>query len=133
MNVKLSFEEIANYVANHYVVRPELKCVDDKSLEVSYSPNRFIPPMSVCVRVEGFRKDVVCLSYECGRGMSLLIAGAVKHLESKLPQGVDINTDEKRVNIFLERVEEIKRVLEYVQLEGLRVCDDGLEILVGLK
>ena len=133
MNVKVSFEEIANYVAKHYVVRPELKCVDGKSLEVSYSPSRFIPPMSVCVRIEGVRKDVVCLSYECGMGMSLLIAGAVTHLGSKLPHGVEVNTDEKRVNIFLERIDEIQRVLEFVQLEGIHVCEDGVEILVGLK
>lgn len=41
MNVKVLFEEISNYVAKHYYIRPQLKYVDDKTIDVSYSPGRF--------------------------------------------------------------------------------------------
>lgn len=74
------------------------------------------------------RKDVVCLSYECGTGMAMLIAGAVEHLDNKLPHGIEIKPEDKRINLFPDHVKKIRQI----QLDGIQIHEDGLEILVSL-
>ena len=96
MNIKVHYEEVANYVEKHYMIRPQLKRIDDKTLEVSCQMGLFIPPMVLQIHIEAMRKDVVCLSYECGTGMAMLIAGAVEHLDNKLPHGIEIKPEDKR-------------------------------------
>lgn len=133
MNVKVLFEEITNYVAKHYYIRPQLKYVDDKTLEVSYSPGRFFPSAKVSFHIEAMRKDVVCLSYQCSDAVNMLFSGAVAHIGNKLPKGVEFDTSEKRINIFLERIDELERALKHVQLEDIRFSADGAEFVVSLK
>ena len=65
MKVSVYYEEVSNYVEKHYLVRPSIKQVDDKTLSIKYTPHKFIPAISVAVRIEAMRKDVICMSYEC--------------------------------------------------------------------
>lgn len=132
MNIKVYYEEVANYVEKHYMIRPQLRRIDDKSIEVSCRLGHFIPPMAIQIRIEAMRKDVVCMSYECGTGMAMLIAGAVKHLDNKLPHGVEIKPEDKRINFFPNQVKEIRKIMEYAQLDGIHIHEDGLELLVSL-
>lgn len=132
MNIKVHYEEVADYMEKHYKIRPQLKCIDDKTLEVSCRLGRFIPPMTLQIHIEAMRKDVVCMSYECGAGMAMLIAGAVEHLDNKLPRGIEIKTDDKRANLFPDHVNEIRKVMEYAQLDGIHFHEDGLEFSVSL-
>ena len=98
MKVSVYYEEVSNYVEKHYLVRPSIKQVDDKTLSIEYTPHKFIPAISVAVRIEAMRKDVICMSYECSKAMSLLISGAIAHIEKQIPQGIEIDTDSKRIN-----------------------------------
>lgn len=133
MNVKVFFDEISNYVATHYHIRPQMKYVNDKTIDVSYSPGMFIPPATITLRINAMRKDVVCLSYHCSTAVNMLISGAVSHIGNKLPKGVEIDTTEKRINLFLEQINELKSVLNYVQPEGVRFNEDGAELIVRLR
>lgn len=132
MNVKVLFEEITNYVAKHYYVRPQLKYVDDKTFEASYSPGLFIPPVTITFHIDAMRKDVVCVSYQCSNAVNLLISGTVGHIGNKLPKDVEIDTAEKRINVFLEQIDELEKALKYVQLEDIRFSADGVELVIGL-
>lgn len=132
MNVKVLFEEITNYVAKHYHIRPQLKYVDDKTIEASYSPGLFIPPAKIAIHIDAMRKDVVCVSYQCSSAVNMLISGAVGHIGNKLPKGVEIDTEEKRINVFLEQIDELEKALKYVQLEDIRFSADGVELVVSL-
>lgn len=133
MNIKIYYREIENYVENHYMIRPQMKCVDDKTVEVSWRPARLIPTMTIRIHIEAMRKDVVCLSYECSTAVALLIAGAVEHIDSKLPHGVEIKTDDRRINLFPDHVKEIRKAMEYVQLDGIHIHEDSLELAASLK
>lgn len=132
MNIKVHYEELANYVEKHYTVRPQLKRIDDKALEISFRLGRLIPPMMFQLHIEAMRKDVVCMSYECGAGMAMLIAGIVEHLDNKLPHGIEIKANVKRINFFPDHMKEIRRLMEYTQLDGIHVHEDGLELVVSL-
>ena len=133
MNIKVHYEEVANYVEKHYLIRTNFKRIDDKTLEVSCRMGRFVPSMALQIHIEAMRKDVVCLSYECGAGLAMLIAGAVECLGNKLPHGIEINPQEKRVNLFPDHVKEIRQSMEYVQLDGIYFREDGFELLLSLK
>lgn len=111
MNIKVHYEEVANNVEKHYMIRPQLKRIDDKTLEVSCQLSRFIPPMVLQIHIEAMRKDVVCLSYECGTGMAMLIAGVVEHLDNKQPHGIEIKAEDKRINFFPDYVKEIRQIM----------------------
>lgn len=117
MKVGLNFEEISGYVKEHYGICPQLKKVDGKTLEVSYAPGRFIPAIKLVAKIEAVRKDVVCMSYDCSKAVGLIVSGLVCHLEGKMPEGIEINTEDKRINLFLERINEIDKVMTYHSTE----------------
>ena len=133
MKVELSYEEITNYVERNFFIRPQLVYIDERTVGIEYKPSRFLPAMSIRIRIDGCRKDVVCFSYECSAPMALIISGAVGHLGNKIPQGIDVNTTDKRVVIYLEQVEILEKPLSYVELETVALCDDHIGISARLR
>ena len=133
MKVELSYEEIINYVERNFFIRPQLVYIDERTVGIEYKPSRFLSAMSIRIRIDGCRKDVVCLSYECSAPMAMIISGAVGHLGNKIPQGIDVNTTDKRVVIYLEQVEVLEKPLSYVELETISLCDDHIDISARLR
>ena len=133
MKVELCYEEIINYVERNFFIRPQLVYIDGRTVDIEYKPSKFLPAMSIRVRIDGCRKDVVCLSYECSAPMAMIISGAVGHLGNKIPQGIDVNTTDKRVVIYLEQVEVLEKPLSYVELETISLCDDHIGISAKLR
>ena len=133
MKVELSYEEIINYVEGNYFIRPQLVYIDERTIDVEYKPSKFLPAMSIRVHMDDYRKDVVCLSYECSAPMDMIISGAVGHLGNKIPQGIDVNTKDKRVVIYLDQIAILEKPLSYVELETISLCDDHIGISARLK
>ena len=48
-----------------------------------------------------------------------MIAGVVAYLEEKIPSGIEVNTTDKRVNIYPQRFRQIEKALEYVVLSNI--------------
>ena len=133
MNLKVYYEEVTNYTERYYAVRPQLKRIDDKTLEVSFQPGRFIPPIVFQLRIEAMRKDVVCMSYECSTSVAMLVAGFVKHIGNKLPRGIDVKAVDKRINLYPERVKGARLLMEHAQLDGVHICEDRIAFVVSMK
>lgn len=89
-----------------------------------------MPPISVKFHIEAMRKDIVCLSYECGTPASLMIAGVVAYLEEKIPSGIEVNTTDKRVNIYPQRFKQIEKVLEYVALSNITFEENSANVVL---
>lgn len=132
MKVELSYEEIINYVERNFFIRPQLVYIDERTIDIEYKPSKFLSAMSIRVRIDGCRKDAVCLSYECSAPMAMIISGAVGHL-GNIPQGIDVNTTEKRVVTYLDQVAILEKPLSYVELETISLCDDHIDISARLK
>jgi len=124
MKVTVSYTEISDWTGKRFHIAPVLKRVDEKSLEVSFKPGRFIPTVKVTFKVEAMRKDVVCLSYDCSTAVSLLIRGVVEHLQNKMPHGIEVKPDDKRVNVYLDRIDKLKNALDYVAPTDLTFTDE---------
>lgn len=133
MKLSIRFEEILAYAEKHYSVRPQIKYIDPRTIEVGYKPSVFIPSISMKIRVEAMRKDIVCLSYEGSKAAELLISGFVAHFEDKQPRGVAINAKEQRIDIYLEQVEQLEKVLSQVEPESIAFAEDGASISFHLR
>lgn len=119
MNAVITFKEVSDFIEKEFKIRPKFTTINEKTVEVSYKPGVFMPAISVNVKIEAMRQDIVCMSYECGTAASLMIAGIVAYLEETIPSGIEVSTTDKRVNIYPQRFKQAEKVLEYVALSNL--------------
>ena len=132
MKATISYTEMSAWAGKRFHIAPAFKRMDEKSLEVSFKPGRFIPTVKVTFKVEAMRKDVVCLSYNCSTAVSLLISGAVEHLQSKIPHGIEVKPDDKRVNVYLDRIDKLKNALDYVAPTDLSFGEEEVCLILEL-
>lgn len=114
MKTSVSYTEMSNWISKRFRISPAFRRMDEKTLEVSYKPGSFIPTVRMAFKIEAVRKDIICLSYDCSMPVSMLIAGAVGHLQNKIPNGIEIKPEEKRINIYLGKVDKLQKALEHV-------------------
>ena len=132
MNAVITYKEISDLIEKEYKIRPKFTTVDEKTLEVSYKPSVFMPAIAVKFHIEAMRKDVVCISYDCGTAASLMIAGAVAYLEEKIPSGIEVNTTDKRVNIYPQSVKQLEKALEYLALSNIVFEENSVNVALSL-
>lgn len=78
------------------------------------------------------RKDVICMSYECGSATSMMIASVVAYLEERIPSGVEVNTADMRINIYPQRFAQLEKVLQYVSLSDISFEEGGVNVSLSL-
>lgn len=132
MNAIITYIEISDFIEKEFKIRPNFTTVDDKTFEVSYKPGVFMPSISVKFHIEAMRKDIVCLSYDCGIPASLMIAGVVAYLEEKIPSGIEVNAIDKRVNIYPQRFKQIEKALEYVALSNITFEENSANVALTM-
>ena len=132
MNAVITYKEISDFIEKEYKIRPKFTTVDEKTFEVSYKPGVFMPAIAVKFHIEAMRKDVVCISYDCGIAASLMIAGAVAYLEEKIPSGIEVNTTDKRVNIYPQSVKQLQKALEYVALSNIVFEENSVNVALSM-
>ena len=121
MKVSISYDEVSDMLKQKFGVRPNFKRQDDKVLNVSYKPAGFVPTVRLAVKVEAFRKDIVCLSYDCSMPVSLL-------MQNRIPDGVEIDVDCKRVNIYPQSVEKLSHLCEHVFLTDILFTETSIDV-----
>lgn len=132
MNAVITYKEISDFIEKEFKIRPKFTAVDEKTFEASYKPGVFMPAIVVKFHIEALRKDVVCMSYDCGTAASLMIAGAVAYLEEKIPSGIEVNATDKRVNIYPQRFKQVEKVLEYVTLSNVAFEENAVNISLSM-
>ena len=132
MNAVITYKEISDFIEKKFKIRPKFTTIDDKTFEVSYKPGVFMPAISVKFHIEAMRKDIVCLSYECGMPASLMIAGVVAYLEEKIPSGIEVNTTDKCINIYPQLFKQVEKALEYVTLSNIVFEENAVNIELSL-
>ena len=133
MKAKVSYEEVTTYVKEHYKVNPELKRIDDKTIEASYKPAKFLPAISIQIKVEDVKDDVLCIAYESSTAASLIIEKAIEKVGDRIPRGIEVSAKDKRITLYLSQIEKAKKVMEHIRLENVYVNEDSLEVVIGLK
>lgn len=128
MNAIITFKEVSDFIEKESKIRPRFTTINEKTVEVSYKPGVFMPAISVNVKIEAMRQDIVCMSYECGTAASLMIAGIVAYLEDKIPSGIEVNIADKRINVYLLRFEQLKNVCEHVSLTNIAFQEQSIKM-----
>lgn len=128
MDIIVSYNEISNFIGKKFQICPRLTTVNEKTLEVSYKPGIFMPTISVKFHIEAMRKDIVCLSEDCGKPASLMIAGIVAYLEEKIPSGIEVNTADKRINVYPLRFERLENVCEHISLTNIAFQEKSIKM-----
>ena len=132
MNAVITYKEISDLIEKEYKIRPKFTTVDEKTFEVSYKPGVFMPAIAVKFHIEAMRKDVVCISYDCGTAASLMIAGAVAYLEEKIPSGIEVNTTDKRINVYPLRFKQLEKALEYLALSNIVFEENSVNVALSM-
>ncbi len=132
MNAIITYKEIVNFIEQKFRVCPTITGIDEKTVEVSYKPSVLMPAIGVKFHIAAMRKDIVCLTYDCGTAASLLIAGVVAYLDKKIPRGIDVNTTDKRINIYPYNVDELKNVLAHVSLNDVTFDSQSVNVELSM-
>lgn len=62
--------------------------------------------------------------------VSLMIACVVAYLEEKIPCGIEVNTTDKRINIYPQRFKQIEKVMEYVSLSDMIFEENSANVVL---
>ena len=72
------------------------------------------------------------LSLDCGTVAALMIAGVVTYLKENIPNGVDVNTTDRKVKIYPQQIEQVEKALEYVALSDITFDENNINIALLL-
>ena len=108
MKAIITYNEILDFVENKFRVRPTLSRIDSRNLEVSYRPMAFMPAITIRLCVESVSQDEVVLSYMCNSVVEMMVGEIVTYFKQMIPNGVDVNTTTRKVNIYPKRIEQLQ-------------------------
>lgn len=132
MNVIIRYNELSELINNMVGIHPEFTTVDDKTFVMSCKIGVFMPSIVVKFHIETVCMDIVCISYECSVSASLMIVGVVAFLKEKIPSGIEVNTTDKRVNIYPQRFKQFEKALEYVALSNITFEENSANVVLKM-
>ncbi len=131
MKATATFKEITDIVENKFNVRLSICKEDDKSIKVTY--RKLFVSAEIILRIEKITEQEVILSYASGRGMDLLIQGAVITLGENIPGSISIDILTHKITARINEIEPLRKVFDKISLNDLYVEDDGFEADFSLK
>jgi hypothetical protein len=132
MNVIITYKEISDFIEQKFKIRPTFSSVNKNILKVSYKPMAFMPSIDIKFVIDEISDDSVSISYDCGAAAALMIAGVVTYLNENIPNGVDVNTTNRKVKIYPQQIEQVEKALEYVALSDITFDENNINIALLL-
>ena len=132
MNVLITYKEISDFIEQKFKIRPLFSSIDRRTLNVSYKPMAFMPSIDIKFVINEISDDSVSISYDCGAAAALMIAGVVTYLNENIPNGVDVNTTNRKVKIYPRQIEQVEKALEYVVLSNITFDENSINIALLL-
>lgn len=134
MKAEIDYAEILDYVSQHFLIHPKLSHVDEQALNIEYKPS-ILPAVSLKARIDNCNSEELDLTYECGAIMSGIVSVAVSKFKEmqKIPNGIEINTEEKRIALHLKEIDALKKPLAHLDLESITLHDSHVTASAKLK
>jgi hypothetical protein len=132
MNILITYKEISDFIEQKVKIRPLFSSIDRRTLNVSYKPMAFMPSIDIKFVIDEISDDSVSISYDCGAAPALMIAGVVTYLKENIPNGVDVNTTDRKVKIYPQQIEQVRKALEYVALSDITFDENNINIALLL-
>ena len=137
MNISISFAELSEYIKDHYGKTLTFGRVSEKEVCVSYSQKMFFKTIQVPVNItiDEVKAGAICVTYNGGFGIDMMIAGALSFMKAKLPElaNVIVAREGHQLSIELSQLNQTKALVENMRLRDILVCDGHFEIKATLR
>ena len=132
MKASITFSELQK-IAAEKVKKGDLSFskVDDKTIRLIYKV--LCLPVRVELRFEGVSNSDLFLSYDGGFGVSKVIEGLLSIIQGNPQFSFVEKSDNNKLIVHLARVEKAKAVLDKIDIHGIVVLDDALQVDGSLK
>ena len=117
MELQITYNELLRFLGNHTNIdtsRLQIVRMSSRTLAISYDISVWVPTVTISVSVDKITEHHLYLSYDCSAAASMIISGVVSFLQSKIPAGVKVDTTSKKVYLYLDVINGLEKVLQYV-------------------
>lgn len=117
MELQITYNELLRFLGNHTNIdtsRLQIVRMSSRTLAISYDISAWVPTVTISVSVDKVTDHHLYLSYDCSAAASMIISGVVSFLQSKIPAGVKVDTTSKKVYVYLDVINGLEKVLQYV-------------------
>ena len=135
MKASISFPEIQKALADKTQQSVSFAFVDPKTIRVTYPLNLGFmkKDVSANITVIDVAGSDLLLSFAAGFGTDKLLTTVLNLLRDKIPEGLIEKRPEGRIMLHLGQVEQMKSFFAKVEVNNIRVFDEGLEVEGTLK
>ena len=136
MELQITYNELLRFLGNHTNIdtsRLQIVRMSSRTLAISYDISDWVPTVTISVSVDKVTEHHLYLSYDCSAAASMIISGVVSFLQSKIPAGVKVDTTSKKVYVYLDVINGLEKVLQYVTLTDIRFDADAINVKGSLK
>lgn len=130
MKASLSFSELQDLITEKTKQPISFSFVDDKTVKVTYALNLgFIKKdISANLIIKELIGSDLLLQITAGIGTDTLITTALNLLKGKIPSSLIEKRPDSHLLLHLDQIEQVKAVIEKIDVTNLHVLSEGLEV-----
>lgn len=135
MNIILDYQEIQSLVRQKTGREIALSAINERTVKAEAKVGVKVPflgeiekSIGVNVSVEKIEGNEVHLQYEGGMGTDMIIGGLLTFLSSSPALKLMGKTQGNGIVVHLDEVEEVRKVLEMVELTGIMFQEKGVTV-----
>lgn len=137
MEVRIKYTEIQEFILNNFHKEVVLTYVDPSTVSVSTKIKvfAFVKNVGVDLKVEKLEGSKLPLVYSGKFGIELLISPAISFLKKLVPEKTNLISQGtgNRVFVNLAEVDQLKAVLDKVELQSISFDETHVIVEAGLK
>ena len=134
MDIKIGYKEIECFVDRHYGLCVGLSMVNEKTIELTYKHNRYIPAITLPLSVAEIGDTYAVFNYSSPMLVGKVIEKVVSMLGKYLPVDIVILSPErKEIKVSLQGIEGSQILLSMISLEDLLIMEEGIEIICKIR
>lgn len=137
MEVRIKYTEIQEFILNNFHKEVGLTHVDPSTVSVSTKIKvfAFVKNVGVDLKVEKLEGSILHLVYSGKFGIELLISPAISFLKRLVPEKTNLISQGtgNRVFVNLAEIDQLKEVLDKVELQSISFDETHVIVEAGLK
>ena len=137
MEVRIKYTEIEGFIKQNFQKEVGLTYVDPSTVSVSTRIRvfAFVRNVGVDLKVEKLEGSILHLVYSGKLGIELLISPAISFLKRLVPEKTNLISQGtgNRVFVNLAEIDQLKEVLDKVELKSISFDENHVIVKAGLK